>query len=154
MIAVSKFYTGVQSYLQLKSKVVIQKLAINIARKPHKLKDWNVYSFQHKIKLYYHDLSALQSLSTKESPSTKTATIYKNLHLQLVHRTVSLSCPRMGPDLWITDNQESYWYSSPQDYYINLHLKKVIRKRGEFDNSVRKYQHQENKTCYKIINYA
>jgi len=53
MIAVSKFYTGVQGYLQLKSEVVIQKLAINIARKPpHKLKDWNVYSFHHKIKLY------------------------------------------------------------------------------------------------------
>jgi hypothetical protein len=49
MIAVSKFYTGVQGYLQLKSEVVIQKLAIHIARKPpHKLKDWNEYSFHHK----------------------------------------------------------------------------------------------------------
>jgi hypothetical protein len=33
MIAVSKLYAGVQSYLQLKSEVVEQKLAINIARK-------------------------------------------------------------------------------------------------------------------------
>jgi hypothetical protein len=69
MIAVSKFYIGVHGYLQLKSEVVIQKLAINIARKPpHKLKDWNVYSFHHKIKLYYDDLSALQSIVHKGVP--------------------------------------------------------------------------------------
>jgi hypothetical protein len=104
-----------------------------------------------KIKLYYHDLSALQPLSTKESPGTKTATIYKYLHLQLVHSTVSPGCPRMGPDLWITDNQESYWYSSPHDYYVNLHLKNVIGKRGEFDNSVRKYQHQKINHAIKSL---
>jgi len=44
MIAVSKFYTGARSYLQLQSEVVKQKLAIYIARKEkkkplHKLKD-------------------------------------------------------------------------------------------------------------------
>jgi hypothetical protein len=81
MIAVSKLYTKVQGYLQLKSKVVIQKLAINIARKPHKLKDWNAYSFHHKIKLYYYDLTALQSLSTKESPGTKTAVLFTKIYI-------------------------------------------------------------------------
>jgi hypothetical protein len=33
MIAVSKFDTGARGYLHLKSEVVKQKLAINIARK-------------------------------------------------------------------------------------------------------------------------
>jgi lipopolysaccharide biosynthesis regulator YciM len=60
----------------------------------------------------------------------------------------------MGPDLGVTDHQEPYRHSAPQNYDVHLHLKMVIRERGEFDNSVRKYQHQENKTCYKIINYA
>jgi len=103
-IAVSKIYAGVQSYLQLKRKVVIQKLAINIARQPLKLRDSNVYSFHNKIKMYYYDLLALQFLSTKESPGTKTATIHRYLHHQLVHRTVGPGCPLMGPDLWITNN--------------------------------------------------
>jgi hypothetical protein len=131
--------------------VVIQKLATDIARKPPKQKDLNVYSFHTKTKLYHRGLSDPQSLSMKESPGIKTATIYKNLHLLLVHSTVSPSCPRMGPNLWVTDYQESYRYSSPHDYDIHLHLKMVIRERGEFDNSVRKYQHQENKTCYKSL---
>jgi len=113
-----------------------------------------VYSFHNKIKLYYCDLLALQSLSTKESTGTKTATIYRYLHHQLVHKIVGPGCPLMGPDLWITNNQESHWYSSSHDDYINLHLKKVMRKMGEFDNSVRKYQHKGNKTCYKFFSYA
>jgi hypothetical protein len=47
-----------------------------------------VYSFHTKTKLYYRGLSAPQSFSMKESPGIKTATIYKNLHLLLVHCTV------------------------------------------------------------------
>jgi len=58
--------------------VVIQKLATDIARKPPKLKDWNVYSFHTKTKLYYRGLSAPQSLFMKESPGIKTATIQKS----------------------------------------------------------------------------
>jgi len=37
------------------------------------------------------------------------------------------------------------------DVILLGHLERVEGKRGEFDNSVRKIQHQGNKTCYKPL---
>jgi len=54
------------------------------------------------------------------------------------------------PYLWIANNEESHRNFRPHDNDRNLHLKRVEREKGEFDNSVRKSQHQRNKTCYEI----
>jgi hypothetical protein len=62
---------------------------------------------------------------------------------QLHYNTIGPSLPLKGPDLGVLDHQQAYWHSVSQHYNVNCHLKKCWGKMGEFDNSVRKLQHQE-----------
>jgi hypothetical protein len=67
---------------------------------------------------------------------------YKNKHI--------IQIKDLGGPQWSIALSEVY-ANTKNDIVLLGHLKRFGGKMGEFDNSVRKLQHQGNKTCCKIF---